>query len=86
VTGDHPPTRPPGSAEYSRAGLPWFDYYDESATPLGGSEILRGLKSVLKLGQEKGEQPLPENDGSYAAQVIQLRRGLRRSQVREGAF
>lgn len=86
VTGEHPPTRPPRSADYSRAGLPWFDYYDESATPLGGSEILRGLRSVLKFGQKKGEQPLPENDATYATRVIELRRGLRRGQVREGAF
>jgi hypothetical protein len=86
VTGEDPPTRPPTAADYSRAGLPWFDYYDEGSKPLAGSRLLGGLKSVLRLGEEKGEQPLPENDGSFRARVVELRRGLREGQVREGAF
>src|SRR5580765_1747087 len=28
ITGEAPPTRPPTAKDYTRAGYPWFDYYD----------------------------------------------------------
>jgi hypothetical protein len=86
MTGELPPTTPPSAADYSRAGLPWFDYYDESAKPADGSAVLRGLKSVFRLGEEKGDHPPAENEGASAPRVVNLRRGLRPGQVREGAF
>lgn len=86
MTGELPPTIPPNAADYSRAGLPWFDYYDESVKPADGSAVLRGLKSVFRLGEEKGDHPLAENEGAFTTRVVNLRRGLRPGQVREGAF
>jgi hypothetical protein len=61
VTGEAPPTRPPTSREYSRAGLPWFDYYADRRA-LAGSTTLGRLKSVFTLGRQKGKTPLPENE------------------------
>ena len=58
VTGEAPPTRPPTSREYTRAGLPWFDYYADRPA-LAGSTTLGRLKSVFTLGSQKGETPLP---------------------------
>lgn len=46
ITGNTPPTRPPSTAEYKRAGLPWFDYYNEGAAVLAGSPILTDLTSI----------------------------------------
>lgn len=86
ITHTDPPTVPPTSQEYTRAGLPWFEYYDERQAPVEGSGILAGLKSVLQLGKEKGEVPLPENTPVDPANVVHLRQGLRENQVREGAF
>lgn len=83
ITGQEPPTVPPTAAEYSRAGLPWFDYYDDARTALEGSGLLRGLKGVFGLGKEKGQVPLPENEPVTPEHVIRLGRGER---VREGAF
>lgn len=86
VTGEAPPTMPPTAKQYGNAGLPWFDYYDENAKALGGSGILAKLKSVIQTGREKGESPLPENEGADPERVIRLRGGRRRDQVREGDF
>lgn len=86
ITGQEPPQPPPTSQEYTRAGLPWFDYYAEKEVALGGSAILRGLKSVLRMAQEKGEVPLPENEPVDPANVVELRSGLAKDQVREGVF
>ncbi|HKC46235.1 MAG TPA: hypothetical protein VKB63_01440 [Gemmatimonadales bacterium] len=86
ITGEHPPTVPPTASEYTKAGLPWFDYYAEGLSSVPGSKILEKLKSVARLGKEKGDVPLPENEPVIASPVVELRRGLRRDQVREGRF
>jgi hypothetical protein len=86
VTGEDPPTVPPTSAEYTKAGLPWFEYYADGAKAVEGSEILAKVKSVAALGKEKGDVPLPENQSVNVEKVIQLRKGLKQGQVREGVF
>jgi hypothetical protein len=86
VTGDSPPSVPFTSKEYTQHGLPWFDYYSDDSTPLEGSEILNGLKSVVELAKDKLDNPLPENESATPEKVLQLRKGLRRGEVREGVF
>lgn len=86
ITGQNPPTVPPTAADYSRRGLPWFDYYDEGASAIKGSTILKKLKSVVQLGKEKSDVPLPENESVDPDNIINLRKGLRPGQVREGRF
>jgi hypothetical protein len=86
ITGEQPPTVPPTASEYAKAGLPWFDYYAEGLSAVPGSTILQKLKSVVQLGKEKGDVPLPENEPVHATPVIELRRGMKRDQVREGRF
>jgi hypothetical protein len=86
ITGENPPTTPPTSKEYTQAGLPWFDYYGDDRKALPGSSTLDKLKSVVKMGKEKGDVPLPENQPVTPERVIVLREGLKPSQVREGKF
>ncbi len=83
VTGENPPTTPPTSKEYTAAGLPWFEWYDDTNTALAGSDALAGMKSVATLGRQKGDVPLPENQPVTPTHVITLRKGLRKGQVRE---
>jgi hypothetical protein len=86
VTGAEPPPTPVTAAEYTRAGLPWFEYYAADEQALAGSAKLAGLKSIAELGEERGDSPLPENATVDPARVIELRSGLKKNQVREGAF
>ena len=46
ITGEAPPTTPLSAKEYQKAGIPWFEYYNEDSTSVGGSSILKKLKSV----------------------------------------
>lgn len=86
ITGEKPPTVPPTARSYSKAGLPWFDFYNDSGSAVEGSDILSKLKSVVGMGNDKGEVPLPENESVDVKNVVQLRKGLKKGQVREGRF
>jgi hypothetical protein len=86
ITGQAPPQTPVTAAEYTKNGLPWFDYYDESATAIDGSQTLAGLKSVAELAAEKNQVVLPENEAIGPAVVKTLKDKRPKNVVREGIF
>ncbi len=86
ITGSNPPTTPPTAEEYTRAGMPWFEYYAADLDALKGSGVLARLKSVVEMGRKKGDTPLPENTSVDPKNVVSLRQGLTSDQVREGNF
>jgi hypothetical protein len=86
ITGTEPSTVPPTAEEYTRAGLPWYDYYAEGRTAVEGSAILAGIKSIFAFGKEKGDVPLPENTPVEVGHVIGLHEKPHPHVVREGAF
>ena len=85
ITKETPPNWLPSAAEYTRFGLPWFDYYDDSLSAVADSGILGKLKSVLGIAKEKRESPLPENEACDPKQVVKLGKRVG-DQVREGTF
>lgn len=63
ITGEEPPPSPVDRAAYTRAGFPWFDYYDEGAADLAPADALSQVKPVGDwLGDDHGpwEPPAPE--------------------------
>jgi hypothetical protein len=83
ITGEEPPTVPPTAAEYTRHGLPWFDYYGSDREALDGGRGFGAMKSVREIGEETGRRPLPENESVKPGRVVRLRRGPGRDRVRE---
>jgi hypothetical protein len=82
VTGEAPPTRPPTAADYTNAGLPWFDYYAADLETLAGAPALTLVKSVAEMAADKGEQPLGPDGEVNPATVIALGPGKPRMEGR----
>jgi hypothetical protein len=81
--GELPSAAPPTAADYTRAGLPSFTWYDERPA-LDGSPALAVLTSVHALEGQSGEAPLQENEAFEPAEPMVLRAGLSMSSRSEG--
>lgn len=86
IVGEAPPTVPFTAAEYQRHRVHWFDYYAEGSSALPGAGVLNKLLSVVQMGKKKNDAPLPDNDSIEVGKVVELRKGLKDGQVREGRF
>lgn len=82
ITDRRPPHMPPTAKDYTRAGLPWFDYYSDGYA-LPGAKILGKLSSVAAKIIEKDNPFLHDNDPVETGVVKQLGEV---SRVREGEF
>jgi hypothetical protein len=72
VTGENPPMEPPDAADYTKAGLPWFDYYGKDKKPLPGSQVLSGLHSVGAKQVQKGEKIIGHTEVVDPQRIIRL--------------
>lgn len=81
LCGTHPPHRPPSAKDYTKAGLPWFDFYDQERKSLKGAKKLAGLKSVAE------KDPKAVDDDSLPPVVVKdLSDRVFLNEVREGEF
>jgi hypothetical protein len=86
ITGQAPPTVPPTAKEYTKAGLPWFDYYAHHLEAVEGSATLASLHTISELAEMTGQVGLPENATVTPGHVVPLRAGLKPGEVRQGSF
>jgi hypothetical protein len=76
MAGQAPHHQAPTAADYTAAGLPWFDW-SSAATPRKGSTRLGSLASVRSLGDEAHEEPLGPEETFDTPEPILLGRRLR---------
>ena len=83
MTGKRFPRRPINEKDYTSAGYPWFDYYDDKNGLLEGSEILASLDSV-KMTSTKKAKSKPSKITMYGEQTITL--GSEDSGIKDGQW
>ena len=72
VTGEASHSMPPTASDYTKAGLPWFDYYNPDALAMPGSEALQQLQSVKTITQATGAAGWPEDPPVDRPRIIPL--------------
>jgi hypothetical protein len=72
ITGEASPTKPVTAADYTKAGLPWFDYYAADLETLAGAPEFTAVKSVAELAEEKDEDPLGPDGKVDPAVIVKL--------------
>ena len=85
ITGQAPPTKAPTAADYTRGGMPWFDYYSETPA-LPGSKALAGVKSVLEMNKEKRDSAEVENESCTPDKVVPLAKKGLLGKIRDGKW
>ena len=75
ATGKPAPGKPPSAADYTNAGLPWFEYYDDKHTAVGSAPKLAGLDSVAAKGIKLGQKPLPDNNPITPTKILKTHKG-----------
>lgn len=71
ITGEKAPSSPVTAKSYARAGLPWFDLYDEGAAALEGTHALGQVQSIKDIDAQKSTLPL-QDDSSVQPETAQL--------------
>lgn len=66
ITGEEPPMSPISADAYSRAGLPWFEYYDGDRKAIEGAKALGSIKSVKAIAAEKREPVWPKEKSKFS--------------------
>jgi len=84
ATGKPVPGEPPSATDYTKAGLPWFEYYDDNLDVLNGAKKLAGLDSVAAKGVKLGDKPLSENYPVQPQKIVPL--GCGSAKVNEGKW
>lgn len=89
ITKEAPPETPVTAAEYARYGLPWYDHYNDGAAAIAASGKMKGLKSILEMGYQKGISGLITENESVEVKsdkVVSTTGTKRPGEVRDGVW
>lgn len=75
VSGHRLPHLAPTAADDTRAGLPWFAYFDDEHKALEGAAKLAGLDSVAARSIKTGAGVIPDNGAIGAPDSITWKQG-----------
>jgi len=72
ITGEEPPMSSISSEEYTDAGLPWFDYFDDDKKSIEGAEALDDIKSIKDIYKQKVKDLFGGGSSSQKKYVVDV--------------
>jgi hypothetical protein len=72
ITGEPLPSKPISKAQYQANNIPWFEYYDDSASSLSGSVKLKGVQSVASKHIVNTGKPLEDNSSMEQSKTFNI--------------
>lgn len=72
ISGEAATNMPPTAKDYSKAGLPWFEYYGKDQPVLAGSLRLARIKSIANLYKKFTGEKLPDSDDVETGKAVHL--------------
>ncbi|MBB3048175.1 hypothetical protein FHR99_002449 [Litorivivens lipolytica] len=84
ITSQPIPIPPPTAKDYSRAGLPWFEYYNDSKKSVKGSKILSQLDSLATKMFKSGKGQLGDNKSVEIPKIIDV--SPKKPEVKDGSW
>lgn len=66
ITSDEPPMSPISAEAYSKAGLPWFEYYDGDRKAIEGAKALGSIKSIKMIAKDNEEPVWPKEKSKFS--------------------
>jgi len=82
MTGEEPPLSPVSAKKYSKAGLPWFDYYDGDRAAIKSAKRLGKIKTIRQLARERRSGVWPE----VKAKFDYVMKKIKRSRLSDGSW
>jgi len=82
TTGEEPPLSPISAEEYSKAGLPWFEYYGDDKKVIEGAKALGNVKTIKIIADEKRDPDWPQDK----AKINYLLKKIKGSVVSNGSW
>ena len=86
ITGEEPPATPVTAKSYAKAGLPWFELYDDERKSLAAQSPLANIKGTAEIDQEKSTRPLADDESAEVRRVRKLWTLFERGLVRDGLW
>lgn len=76
ITGEAALDMPPTAKEYTKAGLPWYEYYGKDQAALPGGEKLADVKSVASIFKKMTGANLPGSEDISVGKPIAVGPGV----------
>jgi hypothetical protein len=72
ITGEEPPNSPCTATAYTKAGLPWFKYYDDDQSAVEGAKRLGNIKSIKNIIPHNGDNIWKDEPLTFKQKLSEL--------------
>lgn len=84
ITGQEPPPTPITAKSYAERGFPWYDLYDDHLGDIDAPDVLKDVKSVKEMDEQKGFEAQQDDASVDVGYVVKY--PMNKNQVEDGEW